>query len=50
MPCTGGLSMYAVFSPSQIEHKAEQSILNSDIVKCLQNLKLEGLFLSSSAT
>ncbi|KAL9319772.1 hypothetical protein ACSQ67_011611 [Phaseolus vulgaris] len=36
-----GLSMYAVFSPSQIEHKAEQSILNSDIVKCLQNLKLE---------
>ncbi|WVY95009.1 hypothetical protein V8G54_034097 [Vigna mungo] len=38
-----GLSMYAVFSPSPIEHKAVQSILGSDIVKCIQNLKLEGM-------
>ncbi|XP_022642564.1 double-stranded RNA-binding protein 1-like [Vigna radiata var. radiata] len=38
-----GLSMYAVFSPSPIEHKAVQSILGSDIFKCIQNLKLEDL-------
>lgn len=38
MPCTGGLNMYAAFSPSQIENKAVQSIHNL------------GPFLSSSAT
>jgi len=42
--------MYVAFSSSQIEHKGVQSIFNSDIVQCIQNLKLEGLFLSSSAT
>ncbi|TKY46846.1 Double-stranded RNA-binding protein 1 [Spatholobus suberectus] len=36
-----GLNMYAAFSPSHVENKAVQSIHNSDIVKCMQNLKLE---------
>ncbi|CAJ1964220.1 unnamed protein product [Sphenostylis stenocarpa] len=38
-----GLNMYTAFSPSQIEHKSVLSILNSDIVKCIQNVKLEDL-------
>ncbi|KHN19808.1 Putative calcium-binding protein CML20 [Glycine soja] len=37
-----GLNMHAAFSPIQIENKVVQSIYNSDIVKWIKNLKLEG--------
>jgi len=37
--------MHAAFSPIQIENKVVQSIYNSDIVKWIKNLKLEGLLI-----